>query len=55
MLEEEARAAILNMVIRAEEEAIQNELNRIAQEVEALENEEDQELVSEARDVLSEL
>jgi len=51
MLEDEARTAVLNLVIRAEEEAIRNELERIAREAAMLEAE-DEELEAEARDVL---
>ncbi|KAK4884545.1 hypothetical protein RN001_000816 [Aquatica leii] len=51
ILEEEARAAVFNMIIRAEEEAIRNELERIARETMAM-MVEDEGADSEARDVL---
>ncbi|CAH0550746.1 unnamed protein product [Brassicogethes aeneus] len=54
-LEEEARAAVMEMIMRAEEQAMKNELQRIADEMAALEDEEHEEnFEDEARDVLGE-
>lgn len=51
MLEDEARNAVLKMVVRAEEEALRRELERIAREA-TMDEAEDEELLDEARDVL---
>lgn len=47
-VEREARTAVLDMILKAEEEGMKNELIRIANEAAAEESEED--LESEARD-----
>ncbi|KAK4885100.1 hypothetical protein RN001_001371 [Aquatica leii] len=51
MIESESRAAVINMIVRAEEEAIRRELERIAKEAMSLVAEEG-EYASEAEDVL---
>lgn len=51
LLQDEARKAIIDMVIKAEEEAIRNELERIAREATML-HAEDEALNAEAKDIL---
>lgn len=50
-MEDEARAAVIEIILRAEHQAMENELRRIAMALEAEEeNEQQQNLEDEARD-----